>query len=342
MYDKRQFIEFLKEYFPEGAVVCSGNEYVCRCRICGDSQRDPNKMRFYISLNHQSGMIYYHCFNCGAGGLMTSKVMRTLCNAPTDILLSLNEMTNIYKKTRWIPREGVYKINSEDILDDDLNRAKLEYINKRLGLELTYRECIDLKLVFSLGNLLKKNNFKITQPYTIVEDYDAYYIGALSINNSTIYLRCVNLSESRTKKKHIKYIVVNNSDPKRFYTLPSTCDWSSHIRINIMEGIFDTLGVFFHCRNRNQHNEIYTAVGSKAYISAIKMFLEEYGFLDCEFHIYSDNDVEDYVFDRIFYYCYPLKIPVYVHYNNKEGEKDYGVTEDRIEDKSYQLKEYIF
>ena len=294
-------------------------------------------MRFYISLDHQSGMIYYHCFNCGAGGLMTSKVMRTLCNAPMDILLSLNEMTNIYKKTRWIPKEGVYKVNYEDILDDDINRAKLAYVNKRLGLDLDYRDCIDLKLVFSLGNFIKKNNFKLTQPYNSVKDFDTYYVGALSLNNSIIYLRCINLQDSYTKKKHIKYVVVNNGDPKRFYTLPSTCDWASHIRINIMEGIFDTLGVYFHCREQNKTNELYTAVGSKAYISAIKMYLEEYGFLDCEFHIYSDNDVESYTFDRIYDYCHPLRIPVYGHYNGYQGEKDFGVPKDRIKDQQYTL-----
>ena len=341
MFDVRQFVLFLREYFPEGSIVSDGKEYVCRCRLCGDSIRNPDKMRFYISLNDPSGMIFYHCFNCGSGGILTVKVMRTLCNAPSEILLMLADLNKKYKKTRYLPREGILKMEYEDVLDDSLNRAKLKYLNERLGLDLSYREWINHKIVFSLGNLIQKNHLKLNQPYNSIKDYDAYYIGALSTNNCICYLRCVNLDDSSIKKKHVKYSILTTYDAKRYFTLPSECDWGSHIRINLSEGIFDNLGVFFHLRERNKTNEIYTSVGSKAYMSAIKMYLGEYGFLDCEFHLYADNDVEDYLLDQIKDYCKPIHIPVYRHYNAKSGEKDFGVTSANIIDKQYTLVKAI-
>ena len=337
MFDSRRFIEFLREYFPEGVLASGGREFVCRCRVCGDSLKDSSKMRFYISLNDPSGMIFYHCFNCGIGGILTVKFMRSICNAPSEILLMLADLNKKYKKTRYLPKEGIFKIEYEDVLDDDLNKAKLEYINGRLGLDLSYREWVNNKIVFSLGNLIQKNRLQLTQPYDKVKDYDSFYIGALSINNSVCYLRCVNPIESTVKKRHVKYLLMNNYDIKRYFTIPCECNWASHIRINLSEGLFDCLGIYFHLRECNKTNEINTAVGSKAYISAIKMYLQEYGFLDCEFHIYADNDVEDRILNHIRDYCAPLQIPVYRHYNAVSGEKDYGVTADRIDDKQYTL-----
>jgi hypothetical protein len=62
MFNKDDFVEFLKESFPEGHVVSSGTEFVCRCRLCGDSATNPDKMRFYISLAHPTGLIFFNSF----------------------------------------------------------------------------------------------------------------------------------------------------------------------------------------------------------------------------------------------------------------------------------------
>ena len=59
MFDKKQFIQFLKAEFPEGSIVSGGNEFNCRCRLCGDSQKSDHG-HFYIELNNPEGLIRYH------------------------------------------------------------------------------------------------------------------------------------------------------------------------------------------------------------------------------------------------------------------------------------------
>ena len=61
-------------------------------------------------------------------------------------------------------------------------------------------------------------------------------------------------------------------------------------------------------------------------------FLETYKIPLAEFHIYPDNDKYGSTRNMRFIadYMRPLNIPVYLHRNTMEGEKDFGVTPDRI------------
>ena len=51
--------------------------------------------------------------------------------------------------------------------------------------------------------------------------------------------------------------------------------------------------------NRNTVNNIYAAIGSNSYLDTMKYFLEEYGLIDIEFHLYIDNDIDNNVLPRI-------------------------------------------
>jgi len=51
-------------------IVDKGNHKVCRCPICGDSQRDKSKMRGYFIINGKRKRMNYFCHNCDANMLL--------------------------------------------------------------------------------------------------------------------------------------------------------------------------------------------------------------------------------------------------------------------------------
>lgn len=338
MFDRREFISFLQEEFPEGQIVSGGKEFVCRCRFCGDSATNPYKMRFYISLNDPSGLILYNCFNCGVGGVLTSKILKQITSAPNSILLQLSTLNKTtHNGIRYIQKQSIYKIKYENIIDDKISRAKLNYINKRLGTNLTLQEVINNKIVLNLSSLIHNNNLEYTRSENIIEELSLFFIGGLSLNNAMVNMRNLSQEHSFIKNKHVKYILIPNHDDKKYYTIPSTCNLNNRIRINIAEGMFDILSVFYNLRHENRLDELYIAAGSKAYSSVIKMVLMEYGLLNCEFHIYADNDVEDKIFNNIKKICLSLQTTVIIHNNQYPNEKDYGVPLSHIKDSQYVL-----
>ena len=341
MFDKNEFVEFLKENFPEGHVVSSGTEFVCRCRLCGDSATNPDKMRFYISLAHPTGLIFFNCFNCGSGGLLTPDRLRKLCDAPSELLLDLSNFNRSTINTiPYLSKTRVRYIRPEIIIDDDINRAKLSYINKRLGLNLTYEDYQANKIVFSLGSLIKANSLELTMAPKTVKELDTFFMGTIGMNNCNINLK--NLNQGHVlpyiDKRFINYkLFANNLDDRRFYSIPVLCDMNKRVRVNIAEGMMDINSIFFNLRDGNRSNEMYFGVGSKAYKSVIAMCLEEFGMLDVEFHLYMDMDVEYWYKDQIYKILEPLGISSYIHQNLYPGKKDYGFPIEYIKDSQVTL-----
>lgn len=333
MFDRLSFIEFLRGEFPEGQITSNGNEFVCRCRICGDSMKDPHKMRFYIALNNPSGLYLYHCFNCNASGILTANVLRQISSPPNDILLGLAANNSKAEKILKLNDMVIYNLKYNNIIDNDINKAKLKYFNNRLGLSLSYKDLIDNKIILSLQGLLEANNIEIRKP-NLVRELDTFFIGGMSSDNTVCYLR--DASGSSRLGKHFKYTIINTTLPRpRYYSIPSKSDMNKRIRVNIAEGLFDINSVFFNLRNRNRDNEIYTACGSKAYLNCLKSYLRDYGLLNCEFHLYLDKDVERYIISNIEKVCSPIGLTVIAHINRYGAEKDFGVPISNIIDETF-------
>jgi ribosomal protein S13 len=62
-----------------------------------------------------------------------------------------------------------------------------------------------------------------------------------------------------------------------------------------------------------------------------------YGLINTEYHICVDNDIDDKVIKNISRLIRPLCIRAYMHRNSMPGEKDFGVTKERIKDWSVRL-----
>jgi hypothetical protein len=216
---------------------------------------------------------------------------------------------------------------------------KLKYINNRLGTNLTYDDCKDLKIILNLKDLLRDNYInRYTRDNFIVDLLDINFLGFLSIDNAFLNMRRVcneGLLPKTIDKRYINYKIFDKGDTsERFYTIPTRLDLCvpERIKIHIAEGPFDILSIYKNIRC--EAPGIYTSIAGSNYKGLVMYFLEVYKLPYVEYHIYPDNDkyASNNRIRRIADYLRPLNIPVYMHRNIYPGEKDFGVRPEHIDE----------
>lgn len=336
---KERLKEFILSTFPEAKVVSGGREINCRCRLCGDSA-DPKKKHFYIGLGADDEPSFFDCKKCGESGMLSAKILRKLSiyndGGMNLELESFNRDIMKLPKNRIMKNRMTYQIYNNYISESPLSDAKLIYINKRLGQDLTFKDLMENKIVINIYDLLTANNVqKCTRYENVMHDLNESFIGFVSMDNAFVNMR--NLRPGKVCKyvdfRYVNYNIFEKVDnSKRCYVIPSECNFldPTPIKIHIGEGAFDILSVFFNLREQNRYQNIYTSIGGKAYLNIIKLFIQDLGIINCEFHIYIDNDIDDYTIYNITDIILPLGIPLYLHRNMCIGEKDFGVPINRI------------
>lgn len=312
----------------------SFDQIALRCAFCGDSRKDPTKTRFYVKINPSTDEpILYNCFNCGVSGLLTPSVLRTFEINDLSVnssLMTFNKTTVSRIKKQIGINDNTFDLKVPIPANIELNHIKKDYINKRLGLNLSFRELMRLKAVFSLEELLVQNNIKeLTLSKNRASILDRDYVGFLTIRNEFVIYRDIT---NRNKLRYDKYSVFRNLDnTRKFYSIPVSIDLmtTEKIYINLAEGVFDILGVYYHVRNQNERNNIYVAVTGSAYASVIKYFIQLGIFGDNVIvNIYSDKDKEPYFYKRLKNELGKWVGDIQLYYN--EYSKDFGVPKDNI------------
>lgn len=333
--------KFLLTKFPDARNASGNKEIRLRCRFCGDSSNDLKATHMYISLGGDNKPPMYICFKCTQCGVLSPEVLRSLidCTQNGELLHELlNHNIKVIKSSR--NRLGVnktYHIRNKYLRNDELSKAKLHYINRRLGLNLTYNDIIQNKIVLNLLDLLNSNKVdKYTRYPNIVEELDDSFIGFLSMDNGFINLKNLRKPGEVSKsidRRYTNYSIFEADDnSRRFYTIPTRCNTSSPdpIHIHIAEGPFDILSIFYNLCNGNRQQNIYTSIGGKSYLNVIKLYLIGMGIMNCVFHLYVDNDVDDFEIQCVSNLLSPIGIEVYMHRNIFPGEKDFGVKLENI------------
>lgn len=324
----------LPVYLPSS----TGVQHVVRCPYCGDSN-NPSHGHFSIKIDRSDNSeMLYRCLKCGASGLFGSDIMDDLgLNVDADLHSTLNRFTrNVITKSRNYSG----KVNSyiiPPVIDNYVYRSKLDYINNRLGINLTYDDAPKYKIILSIRSFLIINDLHELPGLNNhqIDILERYYVGFLSKNNNTITFRNI----GNIGKRYLKYkIMVNNMNPDNFYNIPKSTEfmYTNDIDINIAEGIFDILSVKYNVREDFNDEAYYFAICGYGY-GAILRFLIYSGFTTgLNVHIYSDKDKSDdgYVKDvvnnpRIRPWINSLSI----HRNFYPGEKDFGVPKDKINEK---------
>lgn len=314
------------------AKIVNETQIVMRCPICGDSKKDPNKARFNIKLNiNDDEPIIFHCFNCEEAGFLTPSILRTMrindLQLNSGLITYNNKTMGLVNKTLGI-KNNDFNFVIPNPTDNLSTKSKLKYIQNRLGIKFSIQELIDLRTVFHLGQFLKENDI---QTLTVSKEKAKFlhdnYVGFLTTKNEFINFR----DTTEKYKRWDKYSIYKNLDnTRKFYTLPNDIDLltSKKITLNIAEGVFDILGIYYHLYNKEQKNMIYTAVCGSGYISVLKYFIKMGVFGNIVINIFSDKDKVPSFYielqEELKYWVDEINL----FYN--ELDKDFGVTKDKI------------
>ena len=323
----------------DSCIEVSGNpdQLQMRCPFCGDSKKDPNKKRLYIKLNQDdpSSPIVYNCFNdnCDASGVLTASTLRSfnihdmqLSGAVTAY--NKNVVGKINKKLGYSSNNFNFEIPRPKNTAN--NRLKKKYIEDRLGLKLTAQELVDLRVVFSITDFIDHNHLEYHAKPFLYKLFENDYIGFLTAKKEFINLRDIT---NKNKLRYYKYPIFKQlENTRKFYTLPSTIDILSNdkIVINVAEGVFDILGIYYHVYNKNTTNIIYAAVCGAAYTIVLKHFIKM-GFVGSNIviNIFSDQGIEPHTYRKMYDDIIPWVGEINLFYNTKS--KDCGVHKEDIE-----------
>ena len=327
-------------------------EYRLRCPICGDSETNMNKARFYIRIDPDDNFpMVYKCFKCQAKGVVDSELMNLL--EIDDINLKSN-IGYLNKTSDNIEGQKVSFKNDKIIMFDyvlpEVQRYpnKINYIRDRLGCDITQEDISNMKITTSLKDFLIVNKIKETTfEKSMCRLLESNYIGFLSFGSSYILFRDV--SGKPTDMPWIKYPITKESKKSKiFYSIASDINifTTDELTINLSEGVMDILSAYKNL-GYNKPNTMNIAVGGQLYPTVLQVLIG-IGIVGSNIHIniFSDNDgefnnkenvhVTDIkYFNTIFKKIKYLYGSVTVHYNRIS--KDIGVPSDKIKLKSIKL-----
>lgn len=319
----------------------SSRQVSIRCPFCDDSQSDENATHFYIKLDvdNDTEPVLFNCFraSCNASGILTPTVLRNL--RINDLQLN-SSLVSYNKKAMKMVNKKLGLTDNVSILDipkpnEDslLNIAKRDYINNRMGLNLSFDELVGIRTIFNFPHFLKYNGIdKLTVSKDRAQILQDGYVGFLTTRNEFINFR--NILDNKNRR-YDKYSINTNLDnTRKFYTIPNEINLltSKKITINIAEGIFDIIGIFYHLFDKEKYNMIYTAVCGSGYMNVLKYFIQmgAVGYVDI--NIFSDSNMPAKSYKNIVKELNPWVDNFNLFYNEieKDGKSDYGVKASEI------------
>lgn len=335
-----EYKNFLMTYIKPWARPASGGRVInCRCFYCADS-KTYNHGHFYISIpQNYKEMSLFYCQKCKVGGLVTpNKLMEWNLYDP-DIVMELtkhNKVAGNLPENKMYKDSEIYRIMNDSITDDKLSIFKLKYINDRLGSSFTYQDCINLKLVLNIKDMINRNHLQLTRDSRIIDQLDSGFMGFLSLDNAFLNLRNLDITKGLHEsidKRYVNYNIFGKYDnTKRFYTVPVNIDMNDFrpIDLHIAEGSFDILAIYLRNRDDILNRNIFTSIGGSGYQGVVRFFINWLKYPNLRIHIYPDSDISRDQIINVFKSIAVFGFPMYIHRNIKPGEKDFGVTPDRI------------
>ena len=170
MKNKQEFQDMLRErlhlLFPDAKDARSRREVRIDCPMCERDGFPDRGHHLYISLGYGDKPPMYNCFkNMNHRGVLTNRFLETFSINPQymdasfeDYLQYENKRRSNLSKYRLI-RSGKINLIPFNSINKN-NETKLQYINKRLGLNLSIDDCTRDKIIFSLYDLLNYNHIR--------------------------------------------------------------------------------------------------------------------------------------------------------------------------------------
>ena len=333
--NKVQIFNYIKGL--PGVIEQSPIQLRCKCFLCGDSKKNPNKKRLGIKCDPSDPKepILYNCFNCFRSGVFDVDMLHQMEGYDSEVESSLRKLNkealsddgkryNKYKNSKEI------QVQIPPIYNNEKTMRKVKYVYQERGFRIPLEDLEGLKIIWNLSDFLRINDIDpIDNQYIPVLDRD--YVGFLSVYNEYIIFRDITNKHSMRYVKYNIFGVYDNSHA--FYRMTNKVNLLStdDIHIVVTEGTFDLLGVRYHILNNQIENKLFLASCNGSFTDTImhyikKGFVGENIFIDC----YQDNDTRlkfKYVRKEMTPYIMSSN-NFNVYYNIKS--KDFGVPRENI------------
>ena len=322
-------------------------EYRTRCPYCGDSLK-ANTGHLYIRISLKDNYpIVYNCFKCGVSGILREEQLSKLGIENPNIK---NNIIALNKSADKVSSKSISNDQKTMFFDfkypDPVRGEMTQYVEDRLGIQLSDQDLKDIKIITSLREFLEINDIKTSMIHpSIVKNLMDHYVGFLTFGNSHILFRDITGSEEIS---WIKYPIIKESSQNRvIYTIASQIDifTKGTITVNIAEGVMDVVSSKYNLKYDGE-NHLHIAVSGK-YYERVLMFLIDMGIVgkNVRVNIFADND---HAFNKkaknpttIQYFKKALNKyrwvfgKIYIYYN--QLNKDIGVPKDKISLIEYQI-----
>ena len=325
----------LKLLIPNSQFAAGKKELVLRCPYCGHTS-SAGKKHMYIGLSKDKPYMF-NCFKCEAGGLVNRTFLNLLDIRDEELIQAID----IHNKEMRLSRSNSYSANrlrEPQVAYDafevnyDIYPDKVNYINSRLGTNLSVSEMMNMKIIFDFSFFKRQIMRYLGATESDFERIQRDYVGFLSVNNTSLSMRCIRQTDSK-----YRYLICKLDDRdiyNKAFCIPSSIPYTSdRIMVHIAEGQFDIISIYNNITNRS--TGIYFAAAGNKYSAILKYILSK-GIMYMDIHLYFDNDQAGEIAKRQIEYFIKNNIAffrgsrVFAHVN--QADKDYGVSIDKIQD----------
>lgn len=314
----------------------SNNELGVRCPFCGDSVKDPSHHHFNIKINPDDNEpIVFRCLRCNVSGLLTTDTLAMIGAVSSEYASALKKYNRASsKKSSIVINKKKVNLEYPELIINDNVLKKHKYIEQRLGIKLDPYDLYKKKIVYDFLGLMKYN--KIEQINCSMEkaiSLQNEHVGFISAKNDFINFRDIT---GKNKRYYIYKVLKNFDTTGKFYIMPNTIDpFSNDLKtINIAEGVFDILGLYYHIFEQYENNMLYVAINGAGYLNVIKYIMQQGLVCDVNVNVFSDLDRPPHYYNKMIEKLSPFVNDIRVYYNMLE--KDYGVPKKDI--KLYEIR----
>ena len=308
-----------------------------RCPFCGDSIKNANSAHLSIRINPDDDQpLVFRCLRCNTTGIFNGTTLSMIGVYSSTNSSNIERYNRLScKKHELTSSKKGLNIKFPELQINDLVLQKHRYIENRLGISLDINELHEKKIVYDFIGLLKYN--KIEKIYGNPEHLKALHIdhvGFLSARNDFINFRDM----TGNHKRYYIYKIKRDLDTTgKFYIMPNNIDpFNNDMKfINLTEGVFDILGLYYNIMDKYEYNTVYAAINGSGYLNVIKYILEQGLLCDVNVNIFSDADRSPDYYKNMVRTLMPFVNDVRLFYN--DIGKDYGVPVNEVKIKEVDI-----
>jgi len=253
-------------------------QYLTRCPICGDTDKDPTHAHCYIKCTYDpTEPLQYNCFLCNNNGAIGKYFLDKMGIDKNTI----NEYTSDMKYNKLPSLKDSKDLELSEL---DMSSDQIKYIEYRIGKGLCIEDYNKFRIVPNISDL-EKYITSVKVKHTLPSNRNS--ISFLNDDNSVLLTRLFeDIDNKRWNKKRLF-----PSNNKSMYTIKVQLDLftEEEININISEGVLDALSSY---KNFSEGISINLAVLGSNYIDGIEYMIAK-GFIgdNINIRIYVDDNI---------------------------------------------------